>query len=132
GWGYGGGHYGGNWGYGRGGYYGWGYPRGWYGGYYGYGIGLGVYGLGLGYGLGYYGWPYYSPYYGYGGYGGGYGYGAAAPAAPPVYIQQNNSQSSAQPQAGYWYYCRDPNGYYPYVKECPGGWQAVAPQPAQR
>ena len=67
---------------------------------------------------------------------GGYGYGypgvAVAPAAPPVYIQQNNPQPSSQPQANYWYYCRESEAYYPYVKECPGGWQAVAPQPAQR
>ena len=105
GWGghYGGGHYGGGWGYGRGGYYG--------------GLGLG---LGLGYGLGYYGgYPYYAypPVV------------STVPVAPPVYIQQAAPQPVPQPQANYWHYCRNPEGYYPYVKECPGGWQQVAPTP---
>lgn len=56
-----------------------------------------------------------------------------APAAPPVYIEQP-AQQSAAPQAAdnaYWYYCTQPEGYYPYVKECPAGWQKVTPQPAQ-
>ncbi len=34
-------------------------------------------------------------------------------ASPPV---------SAQP---YWYYCRNPAGYYPYVPRCRVSWQAV-------
>lgn len=49
-----------------------------------------------------------------------------APAAPPVYVERNeNSQD--------WYYCEQTRGYYPYVKECPGGWKRVppAPPPAQ-
>jgi len=29
----------------------------------------------------------------------------------------------------YWYYCEDPPGYYPYVKYCNTGWQAVPPAP---
>lgn len=84
-------------------------------------------------------------YYGYGGYGfGGYGFGSYGygypyyyppayvypqtviiPTAPSVYIQQQQ----AQPQTNYWYYCRNPDGYYPYVKNCPEGWLQVAPQP---
>jgi len=27
----------------------------------------------------------------------------------------------------YWYYCRKPEGYYPYVKKCPDGWMKVVP-----
>jgi hypothetical protein len=121
----GGGHYGG--GYGWGGHYGgygggWGYGRGgYYGGYYG-GIGIGIYGPGLGY----YGSPYYSPYYAYP------PAVVTVPVAPPVYIQQANPQPATQPQANYWHYCRNPEGYYPYVKECPDGWQQVAPQPSDR
>ncbi|MCM0083783.1 hypothetical protein L4X63_19530 [Geomonas sp. Red32] len=45
---------------------------------------------------------------------------------PPIYIQQ---QPQPEPQQ-YWYYCSDPNGYYPYVKKCPKGWMRVAPTPA--
>lgn len=47
-------------------------------------------------------------------------------APPPVYIEQAPAPPTAQ---NYWYYCANPEGYYPYVKECPGGWQKVAPQP---
>lgn len=50
--------------------------------------------------------------------------------APPVYVEQATppaAQPSAQP--AYWYYCRDPAGYYPYVKECKGQWEPVSPQP---
>jgi hypothetical protein len=28
-----------------------------------------------------------------------------------------------------WYYCENPQGYYPYVQQCPGGWRQVAPTP---
>ena len=52
------------------------------------------------------------------------------PSAPPVYTQQE-TRSSMQQQTNYWHYCSDSDGYYPYVKECPGGWLQVAPNPAQ-
>jgi hypothetical protein len=48
-----------------------------------------------------------------------------APAAPTTYIEQEKPPASG----GYWYYCRNPQGYYPYVKNCLGSWQPVAPQP---
>ena len=31
----------------------------------------------------------------------------------------------------YWYYCQNPMGYYPYVKECPNGWMKVVPKVPQ-
>jgi hypothetical protein len=46
------------------------------------------------------------------------------PSSPPVYIDQG--QAAAQ---DYWYYCRESETYYPYVKECAGPWQRVVPQP---
>ncbi|HUW29910.1 MAG TPA: hypothetical protein VMV97_15040 [Sulfuriferula sp.] len=52
-----------------------------------------------------------------------------APASPPVYIEQGDDQAASPQQSGSWYYCDNPSGYYPYVKQCPGGWQAVAPRP---
>lgn len=58
-----------------------------------------------------------------------------APAAPPTYIEQappvevQPAMPQSQEPAGYWYYCAQPDGYYPYIKQCPGGWQRVAPQP---
>lgn len=70
-------------------------------------------------------YPYRAPYY----WGpGGYGYYpppvVAVPSSPPVYIEQPAPAASND----YWYWCADPQGYYPNVKTCPGGWQAVAPQ----
>jgi hypothetical protein len=65
--------------------------------------------------------PWY-PWYPY-----SYGYYSAPPTyvqPPPVYVEPQ------QPQQNFWYYCQDPQGYYPYVKNCPGGWMKVVPQPA--
>lgn len=45
---------------------------------------------------------------------------APAPMPPAV-------QAPAPAPESYWYYCADPQGYYPYVKSCPLGWQKVAP-----
>ena len=65
-----------------------------------------------------YTYPYYYPYYS--------PPVVVAPPPPPVYIEQ-----SAPPAQGgnYWYHCNDPEGYYPYVQSCPGGWQAIVPTP---
>ncbi len=57
-------------------------------------------------------YPYYDPYpYSY------YYY------PPPQYVQPYPPQS-------YWYYCPDSGAYYPYVRQCPGGWQPVVPPPS--
>ena len=83
----------------------------------------------------YFGAPFF-PYYGYGyGYPYGYPYAypyyppaiATMPAAPQTYIQQ--APPAQQSQSGYWHYCNNPEGYYPYVKECPSGWRLVEPAP---
>jgi hypothetical protein len=74
---------------------------------------------------------YYSPYY-YPPYYPPYaaGYYPPMPASPPVYIEQGGAQPAPSAgQASYWYFCAESQGYYPYVKECPGGWQRVSPQP---
>ncbi len=47
---------------------------------------------------------------------------------PPVYVEQAIVPVDQAP-ASWWYYCQASNTYYPYVKECPGGWQRVAPVP---
>jgi len=88
---------------------------------------------------------YYSPYY--------YPPVAIVPQAPPVYIEQPQfalppvqqpsppyqqeqqmyqppGESAPQSSGGYlWYFCPDSQTYYPYVKQCPSGWQPVTPQP---
>lgn len=53
------------------------------------------------------------------------------PARPPVYIQQPPPPVIEQYSAGYWYYCYNPAGYYPYIRECPSGWQQVEPTPPE-
>ena len=71
------------------------------------------------FGPAYYPRYYYPPYY-----------YAPMPVSPPVYIEQGEAQPApAAPPQAYWYYCAEAKGYYPYVKECPGGWQRVSPQP---
>ena len=49
-----------------------------------------------------------------------------APPAPVTYIERAPEERSDD---SYWYYCPDAKAYYPYVKQCPGGWQQVVPQP---
>ncbi|MGR9115263.1 MAG: hypothetical protein ACU85E_05820 [Gammaproteobacteria bacterium] len=67
-------------------------------------------------------YPYYYPYYP--------PEIVTVPVEPPVYIERGGPQPSQQLPAGYWYYCSDPEGYYPYVKECPPGWLQVDPVPS--
>jgi hypothetical protein len=43
---------------------------------------------------------------------------------PEVYIQQPAPRTEG---TSYWYFCRKPEGYYPYVKHCPDGWLKVVP-----
>lgn len=60
--------------------------------------------------------PYY-PYYAY----------------PPVVVEPqpllNIETEPEHQEQGYWYYCKNPEGYYPYVQQCPGGWMKVVPSP---
>jgi hypothetical protein len=54
-----------------------------------------------------------------------------APSAP--YAQQGYPQAAPAPaQQQDWYFCPNSNAYYPYVRECPGGWQRVPAQPQPR
>jgi len=64
----------------------------------------------------YYYYPYYPPV-------------VAVPASPPVYVERGSAGREDQSSDAYWYYCADSRTYYPYVRECPGGWQRVVPQP---
>lgn len=81
----------------------------------------------------YYPRPYYYPSYHYAPYHyAPYYYPPAVvtvPATPPVYIERDEDAGPAPRASASWYYCTDPQGYYPYVEQCPGGWQAVAPHP---
>jgi hypothetical protein len=50
------------------------------------------------------------------------------PPAPTVYVERSDTVPEGTAS---WYFCRESNAYYPYVKQCPGGWQRVPAQPSQ-
>ncbi len=56
---------------------------------------------------------------------------AATPPPPPVEARRPSAPEPATPvpEEYRWYYCEDPEGYYPYVRECPSGWKPVSPAP---
>lgn len=58
--------------------------------------------------------PYY-PYYPY--------------YPPAVVVTQPSPVVQVPAPPMYWYYCRQSNGYYPYVADCASGWEQVSPQP---
>lgn len=45
----------------------------------------------------------------------------AAQTAPMTFIEQESDGTTLS----YWYYCADSAAYYPYVQQCPSGWQIV-------
>jgi len=54
-----------------------------------------------------------------------YGYHVPPPVIiqnqPPIYVQPE------QQEENYWYYCPNPQGYYPYIRNCDSGWMKVVP-----
>lgn len=90
-----------------------------------HGHGGGQVGFGVFLGPGWWGpYPYPFPYYP--------SYPYAPYYSPPAVIIQQPPEISVQPapQAeapSYWYYCKDPQGYYPTVTRCPKGWMRVVP-----
>jgi hypothetical protein len=114
----------------------------------GYGYGGGVrFGISLGFPLyapGYYPAPYYAypaPVYSYP--APAYAYPAPAytypgammgSSSPPVYVEQSLARAAPAPSQaqGDWFYCPASRSYYPYVGECPAGWQRVPAQPPPR
>ena len=83
-----------------------------------------VLGFNFGFPLGVYAPWYYSP-------APAYYYYPPAPAyvQPPAPAQYVERSDMAPEGPGTWYFCRESNTYYPYVKQCPGGWQRVPAQP---
>ena len=88
-----------------------------------------------------------------GGHGGGWGWSGGwifpaliggallyeATRPPAVYVQpapiyEPSYMPSYAPEPApqvvqYWYFCPASNAYYPYVRSCPSGWQAVPTTP---
>ncbi|MCC6534688.1 MAG: hypothetical protein IT531_19235 [Burkholderiales bacterium] len=76
--------------------------------------------------------PAYYPPYPY-----SYSYPAYPPAvivppAPRVYIERDEAMVAQENAPGYWYYCRDSQTYYPYVKQCATPWERVPAAPQGR
>ena len=69
----------------------------------------------------YWGYPY--PYYYYPPYPAYY-----APP-PPAPAPQASVQATGAPPQQFWYYCDNPQGYYPYVQNCSMSWKQVAATP---
>jgi hypothetical protein len=72
-----------------------------------------------------YPYSYYDPYP----YPDSYSYSYPSVMSAPEVTVEPPAYSQQQEQPYYWYYCQNPQGYYPYVKSCPGGWRQVEPNP---
>ncbi len=68
----------------------------------------------IGPGWGWWGPPAYSYYY-----------------RQPVVAERERVAPVREEQPYYWYFCPNAKNYYPYVKQCPGGWLKVLPPPGQ-
>jgi len=84
----------------------------------GFGFGFGFWDPWWGWDAGYWGYTY--PYYYYPPYPAYY-------APPPVPPAQGPVQATGAPPPQSWYYCDDPQGYYPYVQNCSSAWRQVTP-----
>ncbi len=111
--------------HGGGGWHGGGWHGGgWHGGGW-HGHGHSSFGVFIGPGWWGYPYPYYYPYYPY------YSYPYPYYYTPPTIPQQQYEY--VEPEApSYWYFCQNPKGYYPYVKQCPKGWLKVVPKPVPK
>ena len=45
----------------------------------------------------------------------------------PDYIDADPPANAYRDLSGFYYWCPDPAGYYPYASDCPTGWRLVAP-----
>lgn len=72
---------------------------------------------------------YYAPYPAY-----AYPPAVIVRPAPRVYVERDDQvaleQAPPPPVQQYWYYCRDSETYYPYVKECASPWERVPARPS--
>lgn len=57
-----------------------------------------------------------------------YSYPGPAVAPSGAYVGQGFAQA-APAQSQDWHYCAGSKAFYPYVRECPGGWQRVPSRP---
>jgi hypothetical protein len=53
---------------------------------------------------------------------------APTPRTEPTPASEGTSDNPP-PGTQWWYLCTSPRGAYPYVRECPGGWERVPAAP---
>ena len=58
--------------------------------------------------------PYLAPVYAYPAY-----------VPPPVVVAPPPPVARGAPPAQFWYYCDNPQGYYPYITSCSSAWRPV-------
>ena len=46
-----------------------------------------------------------------------------------MYIEQHEATYAPPDPNAFWYYCAELGSYYPYINECPEGWQRILAQP---
>ena len=51
------------------------------------------------------------------------------PAASSNYVEQGQPAVAPSANSSSWFYCDASKTYYPYVKQCAGGWRQVPAQP---
>lgn len=75
---------------------------------------------------------WHNGHYGWWWFVGGDWFFYAAPIYPyPLYVGPDSYYDYYDTYGApdyYWYYCEDPQGYYPYVRHCAVPWQPVPPQ----
>jgi hypothetical protein len=52
-----------------------------------------------------------------------------ATEAPVHYVERGDTAVAAPAGQSDWYYCRSPQGYYPEIQTCPGGWMRAPARP---
>lgn len=48
---------------------------------------------------------------------------------PAIVVQQPPPMPTGLPPMQFWYYCDNPQGYYPYVASCGGAWREIPANP---
>jgi hypothetical protein len=80
--------------------------------------------IGPAFGFGFYD-PFWWPYWSY-----PWAYPGAYPYLPPESVAQYPGPAGyGAPLQQYWYRCGNPEGYYPYIRNCNTGWEQVPATP---
>jgi hypothetical protein len=51
------------------------------------------------------------------------------PSEPRFFVERDDRASDSGQNSPWWFYCRESDTFYPYVRECAGEWERVPAQP---